>query len=164
VTLISGALEGVVTTVTLSRATMRNIRQNLFFAIIYNALGIPVAAGALYPVTGLLLSPMIAAGAMALSSLSVVGNANRLRSYRAAVLPPGGAPIEHVRVEVPERRREESQTATVTDPVCGMQIDPATAAASKEYEGKSYYFCSESCHQRFVARPDQFADRNVRTG
>jgi P-type Cu+ transporter len=164
VTLISGALEGVVTSVTLSRATMRNIRQNLFFAIVYNALGIPVAAGALYAATGMLLSPMLAAGAMALSSLSVVGNSNRLRAYRAAVLPPEGAPVEHVRVEVPERKREEGQNAAVTDPVCGMQIDPATAAASKEYEGTTHYFCSESCHQRFVATPDQFAARTVRTG
>jgi Cu+-exporting ATPase len=59
---------------------MRNIRQNLFFAFVYNALGIPVAAGILYPVTGLLLSPMIAAAAMSISSVSVIGNAIRLRS------------------------------------------------------------------------------------
>ena len=157
VTLISGALEGVVTTVTLSRATMRNIRQNLFFAIVYNALGIPVAAGALYPATGLLLSPMIAAGAMALSSLSVVGNANRLRGFSAAALPTEGAPVDHVSVEVPEQEeRKEEAMGTVRDVVCGMDIDPATAAASVEYEGKIYYFCSESCHQRFVAAPDQF--------
>jgi P-type Cu+ transporter len=63
----------------LSRATMRNIRQNLFFAFIYNVLGVPIAAGALYPFFGLLLSPMIAAAAMSLSSVSVIGNALRLR-------------------------------------------------------------------------------------
>jgi Cu+-exporting ATPase len=157
VTLISGALEGVVTTITLSRATMRNIRQNLFFAFIYNALGIPVAAGALYPATGVLLSPMIAAGAMALSSLSVVGNANRLRRYRAEALPTTGVSVDHVRVEVPEQEEgKDDQMETVRDVVCGMDIEPATAAASVEYEGKIYYFCSESCHQRFVAAPDQF--------
>jgi Cu+-exporting ATPase len=157
VTLISGALEGVVTTFTLSRATMRNIRQNLFFAFIYNGLGIPLAAGALYPATGVLLSPMIAAGAMALSSLSVVGNANRLRRFSAAALPVEGAPIDHVRVEVPEQEEgKDDQMETVRDVVCGMDIEPATAAASVEYEGKIYYFCSESCHQRFVAAPDQF--------
>ena len=61
---------------------MRNIRQNLFFAFIYNAAGVPIAAGALYPVSGILLSPVIAAAAMALSSVSVVGNALRLRSVR----------------------------------------------------------------------------------
>lgn len=88
ITLISGSLAGVVTAIRLSRATMRNIRQNLFFALIYNAIGIPVAAGVLYPVLGLQLSPMIAAAAMALSSLSVVGNANRLRRHRVEPLPP----------------------------------------------------------------------------
>ncbi|MDI3313081.1 MAG: heavy metal translocating P-type ATPase [Mycobacterium sp.] len=87
VTLISGALAGVVTAIRLSRATMRNIRQNLFFALVYNAIGIPVAAGALYPLLGLRLSPMIAAAAMALSSLSVVANANRLRRYHVEPLP-----------------------------------------------------------------------------
>jgi len=66
---------------------MRNIRQNLFFALAYNGIGIPVAAGALYPFLGIRLSPVIAAAAMALSSLSVVGNANRLRRYRPAPLP-----------------------------------------------------------------------------
>jgi Cu+-exporting ATPase len=87
ITLISGSLVGVVTAIRLSRATMRNIRQNLFFALIYNAVGIPLAAGVLYPLLGLRLSPMIAAAAMALSSLSVVGNANRLRRHRVAPLP-----------------------------------------------------------------------------
>jgi Cu+-exporting ATPase len=82
VTLISGSLSGVVTAISLSRATMRNIRQNLFFALAYNSIGIPVAAGILYPFLGVRLSPIIAAAAMALSSLSVVGNANRLRRYR----------------------------------------------------------------------------------
>jgi Cu+-exporting ATPase len=82
VTLISGSLAGVVTAISLSRATMSNIRQNLFFALAYNSIGIPVAAGILYPFFGIRLSPIIAAAAMALSSLSVVGNANRLRRYR----------------------------------------------------------------------------------
>ena len=87
VTLISGSLAGVVTAIDLSRATMRNIRQNLFFALAYNAIGIPLAAGVLYPAFGWRLSPMLAAAAMALSSLSVVGNANRLRRYRPIALP-----------------------------------------------------------------------------
>ena len=79
VTLLKGDLGGIVRARKLSRATMRNIRQNLFFAFIYNAAGIPIAAGILYPGFGILLSPIIAAAAMALSSVSVVGNALRLR-------------------------------------------------------------------------------------
>ena len=79
VTLLKGDLRGIARARKLSRATMQNIRQNLFFAFIYNALGIPIAAGALYPVFGLLLSPMIASAAMSFSSVSVIGNALRLR-------------------------------------------------------------------------------------
>jgi Cu+-exporting ATPase len=79
VTLLKGDLNGIVKARRLSQATMRNIRQNLFFAFIYNAAGIPIAAGVLYPIFGLLLSPIIAAAAMALSSVSVIGNAIRLR-------------------------------------------------------------------------------------
>jgi Cu+-exporting ATPase len=79
VTLVKGDLRGIVRARRLSRATMRNIRQNLFFAFVYNALGVPIAAGVLYPATGLLLSPMFASAAMTFSSVSVIGNALRLR-------------------------------------------------------------------------------------
>jgi Cu+-exporting ATPase len=82
VTLLKGDLTGIVRARRLSAATMGNIRQNLFFAFIYNAAGVPIAAGALYPTFGILLSPIIAAAAMALSSVSVVGNALRLRRVR----------------------------------------------------------------------------------
>lgn len=82
VTLLKGDLGGIVRARRLSQATMSNIRQNLFFAFIYNAAGIPIAAGILYPTFGLLLSPVIAAAAMALSSVSVIGNALRLRAVR----------------------------------------------------------------------------------
>jgi len=82
ITLVKGDLRGIVKAVRLSRATMRNIHQNLFFAFIYNALGVPIAAGVLYPFFGLLLSPMIAAATMSFSSLSVVANALRLRRIR----------------------------------------------------------------------------------
>jgi Cu+-exporting ATPase len=82
ITLVRGDLRGIAKAIRLSRATMRNIRQNLFFAFLYNALGIPLAAGVLYPFVGLLLSPMIAGAAMSLSSVSVIGNALRLRKVR----------------------------------------------------------------------------------
>ncbi|SFM49455.1 heavy metal translocating P-type ATPase [Thermodesulforhabdus norvegica] len=86
VTLIKGDLRGIVRAIILSRATVRNIRQNLFFAFIYNTLGVPIAAGLLYPFFGVLLSPVIAAAAMSLSSLSVISNALRLRKVRAEVI------------------------------------------------------------------------------
>ncbi|MGO4570886.1 heavy metal translocating P-type ATPase [Microvirga sp. 2TAF3] len=82
ITLLKGDLTGIARARRLSQATMRNIRQNLFFAFIYNALGVPVAAGVLYPFFGILLSPIIAAAAMALSSVSVIGNAIRLRTVK----------------------------------------------------------------------------------
>ena len=81
-TLVKGDLNGIARARRLSAAVMANIRQNLFFAFIYNAAGVPVAAGVLYPVFGILLSPVIAAAAMALSSVSVIGNALRLRRVR----------------------------------------------------------------------------------
>jgi Cu+-exporting ATPase len=82
ITLIKGDLRGIVKALRLSRGVMRNIRQNLFWAFFYNAIGIPIAAGVLYPVWGLLLNPMIAAAAMSLSSVSVIGNALRLRNLK----------------------------------------------------------------------------------
>ena len=80
ITLVKGDLRGIVRARKLSRATMKNIRQNLFFAFIYNSIGVPIAAGVLYPVFGLLLSPIFAAAAMSLSSVSVIGNSLRLRN------------------------------------------------------------------------------------
>jgi Cu+-exporting ATPase len=82
VTLVRGDLRGIVRARRLSRATMRNIRQNLFWAFFYNAAGVPIAAGALYPLLGFVLSPMIASAAMSLSSVTVIGNALRLRRAR----------------------------------------------------------------------------------
>jgi P-type Cu+ transporter len=81
ITLIRGNLRGVATAIELSRATIRTVRHNLFWAFVYNALGIPIAAGLLYPFTGWLLSPIIASAAMSLSSVSVVANSLRLRQF-----------------------------------------------------------------------------------
>ena len=82
ITLVKGDLRGIVRARKLSQATMRNIRQNLFFAFVYNLLGVPIAAGVLYPFTGLLLQPIFAAAAMSFSSVSVIGNALRLRRVK----------------------------------------------------------------------------------
>ena len=153
ITLISGALTGVVTAIRLSRATMRNIRQNLFFAFAYNVVGIPIAAGVLYPFLGLRLSPMIAAGAMALSSLSVVSNANRLRRFRALPLAEEVGPTAvEPRVEIGAAEPEKA-----VDPVCGMEVDPASAAASASVDGTTHYFCSTGCRDHFLADRQQSA-------
>jgi Cu+-exporting ATPase len=79
---MGGSIKSVPTAIQLSRATVRNIWQNLFGAFVYNSIGIPVAAGVLYPVSGLLLNPMVAGAAMAMSSVTVVSNANRLRLWK----------------------------------------------------------------------------------
>lgn len=156
ITLISGELKGVVTAITLSRATMRNIRQNLLFAFVYNMIGIPVAAGALYPSFGILLSPMIAAAAMAMSSLSVVSNANRLRRFKVpALVEPSMATSGETKVEV-HQRGEQPGIVAATDPVCGMDVDPARAAGTATYKGKTYYFCSTHCREAFVAAPEKY--------
>jgi Cu+-exporting ATPase len=158
ITLVSGSLAGVVTAISLSRATMRNIRQNLFFALAYNAIGIPVAAGILYPVAGIRLSPMIAAAAMALSSLSVVGNANRLRRYQPAPLPPAGRVDDEPQVETPVSAEPgQDEAVPVIDPVCGMTVDSATAAEHRGTGADAVYFCSAGCAAAFDADPGQHA-------
>jgi P-type Cu+ transporter len=156
ITLVSGSLAGVVTAISLSRATMRNIRQNLFFALTYNGIGIPVAAGILYPFFGIRLSPAIAAAAMALSSLSVVGNANRLRRYRPAPLPPAGPVDGEPHVETSASAGiTEAEAVPVTDPVCGMTVDPATAPERRGTAADAVYFCSAGCAADFDAEPGQ---------
>lgn len=160
ITLISGSLAGVVTAIRLSRATMRNIRQNLFFAVVYNGVGIPVAAGALYPFLGLRLSPVIAAGAMALSSLSVVANANRLRGFHTEPLPET-SPID-VTVQVQTGNHPSIpaiDTGATLDPVCGMTVTPATAVRCQSDAG-TLYFCSEHCAAAYDADPDRYATTN----
>ncbi|MCZ7529378.1 MAG: heavy metal translocating P-type ATPase [Acidimicrobiia bacterium] len=159
VTLISGAVTGVVTAITLSRATMRNIRQNLFLAFVYNAVGIPIAAGVLYPFFGIRLSPIIAAAAMAASSLSVVTNANRLRRWHAAPLPEAEAANVEPRVET-EPEDENQPAPMATDPVCGMTVDPTTGIHA-HHDGRDHFFCSEGCRDAFVAEPERFVENLV---
>jgi P-type Cu+ transporter len=173
ITLISGSLSGVVTAIRLSRATMRNIRQNLFFALVYNAVGVPLAAGALYPLWGIRLSPVIAAAAMALSSLSVVTNASRLRRWHPQPLPE--ARPARVRPDVEsaaDRAPAEGTAATaghghhhpvgpgaddmVTDPVCGMRVDRSTAPERRRTEHGTHYFCSAHCATTFDGDPNRY--------
>ncbi|HKA94826.1 MAG TPA: heavy metal translocating P-type ATPase [Streptosporangiaceae bacterium] len=139
ITLISGSLAGVVAAIELSRATMHNIRQNLVFALAYNAIGIPIAAGVLYPFFGIRLSPIIAAAAMALSSLSVVTNAGRLRRWHPAPLPAAEPETVEPQVET------GTGGADVTDPVCGMAVDPASAPEHRITNSGTVWFCSAHC-------------------
>jgi Cu+-exporting ATPase len=172
ITLISGSLTGVPTAIALSRATMRNIRQNLFFALIYNAVGIPIAAGLLYPFFGIHLSPIIAAAAMALSSLSVVTNANRLRRWQPAPLPAARPADDTPQVQLgtatskavtPEKQEETTMATTSTvDPMCGMTVNPETAAASREVDGVTYYFCSAHCATTFDADPARYTTASAK--
>ena len=174
ITLISGSLGGVVTAIRLSRATMRNIRQNLFFALVYNAVGLPLAAGALYPLWGIRLSPIIAAAAMALSSLSVVTNASRLRRWHTPPLPDARPAVVRPRVESAADRAPAGSTATgavhghrtgcdkdglgmVADPVCGMQVDKVTAAEHRQTSTGTHSFCSTRCADLFDADPGRYA-------
>ncbi len=136
VTLMRGDLRGVVTAALLSRRTIRIIRENLVWAFGYNVLLIPVAAGVLYPLWGILLSPVLAGAAMALSSVSVVTNSLRLKRF---------VPAEH-----------EGGIAMAKDPVCKMEVDPRKAAAQSTHKGETYYFCAVSCKQAFDRDPYKY--------
>jgi Cu+-exporting ATPase len=147
VTLISGQLAGLVTAIALSKATMRNIRQNLGFAFGFNALGIPIAAGVLYPIIGWRLNPMIAAAAMALSSLSVVTNANRLRRFH----PPTADSHPSVTAQAPVVTVAVAPKPDEIDPVCGMTITAGPTTPSFTADDRTWWFCSTRCRDSFAA-------------
>jgi Cu+-exporting ATPase len=144
---------------------MRNIRQNLFFALAYNAVGIPLAAGVLYPFFGIRLSPVIAAAAMALSSLSVVTNANRLRRWHRSPLPTAGQVHVEPHVETPADD-QPSPGALATDPVCGMAVDPVAAPEHRVTDSGTIWFCSAHCAAAFDAatQPDAPAPGQIPGG
>lgn len=195
VTLMNGSLMGLVHALDLTHATMRNIAQNLGFALGYNSVGISIAAGVLYPFTGMMLNPMIAGAAMAFSSLCVVTNASRLRlfdpdkalrkTYQVRQPNPNdnnhnnhsqkgfimGLFSDHkAKKENAHESMEgmhsccgghaanDNQSALAKDPVCGMSVDPATAAATREYNGTAYYFCNPGCAAKFEQNPTQYLD------
>src|SRR6266487_3426414 len=158
ITLITGSLSGVVTAISLSRATMRNIRQNLVFALAYNSIGIPVAAGILYPLAGIRLSPMIAATAMAVSSLSRLGTATRVLRDDPAPVPPAGQVHAEPQIETPSSAGAgQAEVVPVTDPVCGMTVEPATSSGPRGSGADTVYFCSAGCAAAFDADPDRYA-------
>jgi Cu+-exporting ATPase len=153
ITLISGDLRGVVTAIALSKATIRNIKQNLFWAFAYNTVLIPVAAGVLFPFFGILLNPILAAGAMGLSSVTVVSNALRLRRFRPPMITAGEAMQP---TAVPSHQQRKGVKTMAIDPVCNMEVDEKKAAATYEYRGKKYYFCAVGCKERFAKDPERF--------
>ncbi len=144
----------VVASMELSSKTMSKIKQNLFWAFAYNTAGIPIAAGILYPTFGILLAPIIAAGAMAFSSVSVVTNSRLLKRY----VPE----VKRLRVEQevhePPRPQKEEVKQVAIDPICKMEVDPETAAGEYEYKGKKYYFCAVGCMNRFQQDPEKYIE------
>jgi P-type Cu+ transporter len=150
VTLVGSDLRGVVAAVDLSRRTMRVIRENLVWAFGYNVVLIPVAAGVLYPIWGVLLSPILAGAAMAFSSVSVVTNSLRLKKWRSAA---------GVGTARPALLDSKGGQAMAVDPVCQMTVEPARAAAQSTYRGQTYYFCAVGCKQQFDKDPEKYLSK-----
>jgi Cu+-exporting ATPase len=155
ITLISDDLRKVATAIELSKATLRTIKQNLFWAFIYNIIGIPIAAGVLYPIWGVLLNPIYAAAAMAFSSVSVISNSLRLKRFKER----RGTPAAAGGARSVEDKREEGaeMMGKATDPVCGMTIKKKDAAATSEYQDKTIYFCNKVCKEEFDKDPEKYA-------
>jgi Cu+-exporting ATPase len=149
VTLVRGDLRGVVAAVDLSRRTIRIIKENLVWAFGYNVVLIPVAAGALYPIWGVMLSPILAGAAMAFSSVSVVTNSLRLKKWRSEA-------SAGTRAQLLSSRGDQ---AMAVDPVCKMTVEPAKAAAQSTYRGQTYYFCAVGCKQQFDKEPEKYLSR-----
>lgn len=159
ITLISGDLHGIITAISLSRHTMKTIKQNLFWAFVYNTVLIPVAAGILYLVFGNIgvpsglsfilgdygfLNPILAAAAMAASSVTVVSNSLRLKKFKPSNV------AESI----------NGGNKMVIDPVCKMEIEESTAVATSDYKGKKYYFCAMGCKKAFDENPEKYLDKN----
>jgi Cu+-exporting ATPase len=143
IVLMRGDLRNVVSAINLSKKTYKKMITNLFWAFIYNLIGIPLAAGIIYGFTGFLLPPYMAAVFMATSSVSVVTNALFLKRYE----PKTPQQLEEERLLISQEK--------VTDPVCGMEIDPRRAI-EYEYKGKIYHFCSSNCETHFKQDPERF--------
>lgn len=144
IVLMRGDLRSVVSAINLSKKTYKKMITNLFWAFIYNIIGLPLAAGVLYGFTGFFLPPFLAAVFMATSSVSVVTNALLLKRFE---------PKTEQQLEEEKQLLEEK----VTDPICGMVIVPSKSIEYK-YKGDKYYFCSASCEHEFKSNPDKYKD------
>ncbi len=140
IVLVKDDLRDVVASIQLSRRTYSKIRQNLFWAFAYNTALIPVAAGLLYPLVGLLLDPIFAGAAMGFSSTTVVTNSLLLKRFQPTLT-----------------KWEERRFKMAKDPICGMDVDPAKAAGTSEHEGEVFYFCSTGCKETFDEDPHRYA-------
>ena len=143
IVLMRGDLRNVVSAINLSKKTYRKMITNLFWAFIYNIIGIPLAAGVLFAFTGIFLPPYLAAVFMATSSVSVVTNALFLKRFE----PKTEQQLEEEKLLVSQEK--------VVDPVCGMKIDPRRAI-EHEYQGKIYHFCNPNCETHFIQDPERF--------
>jgi Cu+-exporting ATPase len=152
IVLVKDDLLDVVTGIQLGKSTMTKIKQGFFWALIYNIILLPIAAGLLYPSLGIALRPEFAGLAMALSSVSVVTNAlslNRFKPTTAEIIESG----------VPAAAYDEGDVAI--DPICKMKVEIATADLISDYKGKRYYFCNQYCLDTFNADPEQYEEKDT---
>jgi Cu+-exporting ATPase len=150
IVLVKDDLLDVVTGIQLGKSTMAKIKQGFFWALIYNVILLPIAAGLLYPGFGLVLRPEFAGLAMALSSVSVVTNALTLNRFK----PEKADFVESV---IPPAAYDEGDVAE--DPICKMKVEKATADLFSDYKGKRYYFCNQYCKDTFEENPEQYEEK-----
>lgn len=154
IVLVKDDLLDVVTGIDVGRKTMSKIRQNFFWALVYNVSLLPIAAGVIYPFTGIVLIPEFAALAMAFSSVSVVSNSLLLGRYN---------PSRHKQMETVAKSPESAESAVAIDPICKMDVEVATADLYSDYNGKRYYFCAANCKNTFDQNPAEYENMDVRS-
>ncbi|MFX1562668.1 MAG: heavy metal translocating P-type ATPase, partial [Promethearchaeota archaeon] len=150
--LVKDDLRDVVAAIELGKKTMSKIKQNLFWALVYNLTLLPIAAGLLFPFTGLILRPEFAALAMAFSSVSVVTNALLLGRFH---------PKQQLDLESDSAATAESASMIAIDPLCKMEVEISTSKLHSDYKGKRYYFCSSHCKSMFDKNPAKYENQDV---
>jgi len=154
IVLVKDDLLDVVTGIQLGKSTMAKIKQGFFWALIYNIILLPIAAGILYPSLGLVLRPEFAGLAMALSSVSVVTNALTLNRFKPEKTTKSEESTQESGVPVPAYLEGD----VAIDPICKMKVDIATSDLYSDYKGKRYYFCNQNCKETFEANPEEYEE------